>query len=223
MEAIHTAAPGSEIQVYAPFPHTVALDANLDIDPTNWHWVHCLHFPLETLHTLQFSHRPYKWIRYAIGAVTGAQGDLSLSRDSLDVVDYGGGLPSESVVLYYHINDEEKRRTFPADPYIGRTDVTSSVATSRRARFRGDVLERDGSHCVLSNIIAKYCDAVHLVAHSKGDAVCYLSLPLPLPLSLTHTHHHGDSTYYITLSVAVENLTGTTFCRTSTTFEMAFF
>jgi len=185
MEAIHTAAPGSEIQVYAPFPHAVALDADLYIDPANWRWVHCLHFPLETLDKLQFSQRPYKWIRYATGAVTGARGDLSLSHDSLDIVDYDGVLPQESVVLYYHTSDEEKRRMFPADPYIGRTDVTSSVSTSRRDQFSDDLLRRDERRCVLSNLSEEFSDAVHLVAHSKGDAVCYHSLP--------HTRSHIPS------------------------------
>ena len=173
MESIHMAAPSLEIQIYAPFPHAVALGANLDVDPTNWRWVHCLNFPLETLYKLQFSHRPYKWIRYATGAVTGTQGDLSLSHDSLDIVDYDGGLPSESVVLYYHTSDEERRRMFPVDPDSGRINITSSVATSRRAQFRSDVLQWDGGGCILTNnITAKYCDAVHLVAHTKGDEVC---------------------------------------------------
>ena len=184
IEADHTHAPGSEIQVFAPFPHAVALDADLDIDPTNWRWLHCLTLPLETFCKLQFSHRPYKWIRYAIGVVIGAQGDLSLSQDPLNVVDYDGGLPRETVVLYYHTNDEEKRRMFPTDPNIGRTTITSSVATSRRARFRDDIVERDERRCTLSNIEEAYCEAVHLVAHGKGDVVCYLSLPH------AHTHSH---------------------------------
>jgi 5-methylcytosine-specific restriction endonuclease McrA len=90
-------------------------------------------------------------------------------------MDYDDGLPQESVVLYYHTSDEEKRRMFPADPNIRRTVITSSVTTSQRARFRDDILERDERQCTLSNIEETYCEAVHLVAHSKGDVVCYLS------------------------------------------------
>ena len=185
METVNSAIPSSEIQVYAPFPHAVALGDDLDIDLTNWRWLHCLTFPLETLHQLQFSHKPYKWIRYAIGVVAGMQGDLSLSRDSLEVMDYDDGLPRESVVLYYHTSDEEKRRMFPTDPNIGRTNITSSVATSRRARFRDNIVERDERQCTLSNIEETYCEAVHLVAHSKGDVVCYLSLTLAHSRSIT--------------------------------------
>ena len=84
-----------EIRVYAPFPHTVALGPDLNLDPSNWHWVHCLTLPLHTLAALQFSHRPYKWIRYAIGVVIGAEGDLSPSSDSPNVVDYNVILPAE--------------------------------------------------------------------------------------------------------------------------------
>ena len=63
-------------------------------------------------------------------------------------MDYNAGLPVESASLYYHTNDEEKRRIFPADPNIGRTKVTDSVAPARRARFREDVAGRDGVRLV---------------------------------------------------------------------------
>ncbi len=135
-----------QTQVHASFPYTVALGVDLNVDPSNWRWVHCLTVPLETLNTLQFSQRPYKWIRYAIGVVVGAEVDLSSSSDSLNVVDYNAGLPAESAFLYYHTNSEEKQRMFPTDPNIGRTNVTDSdsVATTRRVRFREDIIERDG-------------------------------------------------------------------------------
>ncbi|TFK23859.1 hypothetical protein FA15DRAFT_670067 [Coprinopsis marcescibilis] len=158
------------IQVYASFPRAVALGADLDVSPSNWHWIHCLTLPLETLTALQFSQRPYKWIRYSIGIVVGAEGDLSSSQDIFDVVDYNASLPTESTILYYHTSIEERQRMFPADPNSERTNITSSVATTRRAHFRGDVERRDGGTCVLTNAIPRYCDAVHLLAHSKGDA-----------------------------------------------------
>ena len=76
----------AQIQVYVSFPHAVALGADLNVDPTNWHWVHCLTIPLETFNTLQFSKKPYNWIRYAIGVVIGAEGDLSSSSSSSNVI-----------------------------------------------------------------------------------------------------------------------------------------
>lgn len=62
---------------------------------------------------------------------------------------------------------------FPVSPGVGRTNITSSNTTSRRAQFRDDVAERDGRTCVLTGLETGFCDAVHLVPHSKGDRVCY--------------------------------------------------
>src|SRR5258708_17864918 len=122
--------------VHASFPYTVALGVDLNVDPSNWRWVHCLTVPLETLNTLQFSQRPYKWIRYAIGVFVRAEDDLSSSSDSLNVVDYNAGLPAESAFLYYHTNDEEKQSMFSTGPNVGPTNATTrhSVATTRAFR-----------------------------------------------------------------------------------------
>jgi len=161
-----------EIRVYAMFPRKVILDADLDLDPSNWRWIHCLTLPVQKLNALQFSQRPYKWIRYATGVVVGAEGDLSSSPHFLNVVDYNANLPAESAILYYQTSDEEKRRMFPADPNMGREQVTSSVSSIRRAQFAGEVASRDGNVCVLTGAFHPVCDAAHLVAHSKGDTVC---------------------------------------------------
>ncbi|KAF9462692.1 hypothetical protein BDZ94DRAFT_1282844 [Collybia nuda] len=123
-----------EIQVYASFPLVLAFGADLNLGADNWNWILCLTLPLETLGVLQFSHKPYKWIRYAIGVVIGAKGHLSSSSALLNVVDYNAGLPTEM---------------FPIDPKIARTKVTSSVTTSRAAQFRSNVADWDGNQCVL--------------------------------------------------------------------------
>jgi len=66
------------------FPYVVVLGADLNLDANNWHWVLYLTLPLETLDVLQFSPRPYtEWIRYVIGIVIGAEGDLSSSPGKL--------------------------------------------------------------------------------------------------------------------------------------------
>lgn len=69
---------------------------------------------------------------------------------------------------------------FPVDPDMGRTNVTPSIATTRRAEFRGEVTVRDGRECVLTRLEEMLCDAVHLLAHSKGDT--YIS---------TYTQHRS--------------------------------
>jgi len=58
---------------------------------------------------------------------------------------------------------------FPVDPKVVRTNITSSVSTTRRGQFRDDVAARDGGTCVLTSMARRHCDAVHLLAHSKGD------------------------------------------------------
>ncbi|KAH9026965.1 hypothetical protein EDB84DRAFT_1589110 [Lactarius hengduanensis] len=144
-----------QVIVYALLPLKVVHDADLDLCPSNWEWVHYLTLPLDTLAALHFSHRPFKWIRYAIGVVTGAHGDLSTSPDSpYDGVDYNANLPISSVNLYYHTNDQEKQRI---------------VSSSRRGTFREDVAARDGQQCVWTRLGMTYCDAVHLIPHSKSD------------------------------------------------------
>lgn len=161
----------AEIQVHAQFPREVALGSDLDLDSSNWFWVHCLTLPREGLRELQLSHRPFKWIRYAVGVVVGAQGDLSSSADSLDIVDYNADdLPEHYIALYYHLCDDEKRRMFPLDPKIARTTETSTTS-SRRVNFNDEVADRDVKRCVLSKIPVSGCDAVHLLPHIKGDEV----------------------------------------------------
>jgi hypothetical protein len=121
-----------------------------DLSPTNWSWVRCLTLPLETLNA----------------------GVLSTTPNCNVDLDFAGPL-TESANLYYYISDDEKRRMFPVDPDIGRTHVTSSVHTARGFQFRGAVADRDKRSCVLADVLEFYCDAAHLVAHSKGHEVRY--------------------------------------------------
>ena len=70
----------------------MASGSDLDLDAKSWYWVLCLTLPLrvETLDVLQLLLRPYKWTRYAIGIVVGAEGTGDLSStgpNSLNIVD----------------------------------------------------------------------------------------------------------------------------------------
>ncbi|KAH9173581.1 hypothetical protein EDB89DRAFT_1850092 [Lactarius sanguifluus] len=164
-----TTAP--QIVVYASLPLTVSLDTDLDLSPTNWRWVPCLTLPLGKFNELpgHLWERPYKWIRYAIGVVVGAEGVLSTSRDSLDVVDYDAAPPVEFAVLYYHISDEERGRMLPVDPQIVRTSRTSGGLGAQSGSFFDGVAERDGGRCLLTGLEGVFCDAVHLLPLRKGD------------------------------------------------------
>ena len=113
-------------------------------------------------------------MRYTIGAVVGAEGHLCHSIDPLDIVGYDAGLPTESIELYYHPSDEERRRMFPVDfDDDRRTSLGSSSPSTRMEQFATDVGERDGHRCVLTGAPEFLCDAVHLLAHNKGDEVCH--------------------------------------------------
>ncbi|KAF9462705.1 hypothetical protein BDZ94DRAFT_1309409 [Collybia nuda] len=146
-------AHSSEIKIYASFLLVVAKPgADFNFAADNWNRILCLTLPLETLGVLQFSHKPYKWICYAIGIVVEAEGHLSSSPYSLTIVDYNAGLPIESAALYYHTSDDE-----------------NSVVTPRKARLRSDAADRDGHQCISTAMNELLCDAVHLLAHNKGD------------------------------------------------------
>lgn len=170
------------ITVFASFPTEITVPPNLL--PDNWRWVACLTLPVDKLLQLKLSLKPYKWIRYAIGVVVGAQGHLSTSSDPLSrlTVDHNINanefLTQHTSELYYHLSDAEKVLMFPIDPDLGRTNTScystasDSAATSHRVRFRQDVKDRDGEACVLTGYGIPVCDALHLLAHSKGDKVC---------------------------------------------------
>ena len=170
---VHEMATGPRINVHTPLPRAVALGGDLDFNPNNWKWTHSLTFPLETLRTLHPSQKSYKWIRFAIGVVTGTEGTLSTSPDSPDSMDYDE-LLAESTNLYYHTTTQERERMFPIDPDITRTQITSSVLTDLSG-FRADISERDREQCVLTGMPSSegLCDAAHLIAHSKGNDVCF--------------------------------------------------
>lgn len=160
-----------QIIIYASLPLKVS-GTNLNLHPSNWDWVHCLGIPLNS-NTLQFSQKPYKWARYAIGAVIGAEGDLFTSPDLSNIMDYNADLPVDSVTLYYHTSDEERQMMFPIDPYFFRTGLTSGMISPWSETFHSEVAKRDGGACVWTRVGGIFCDAVHLVAQSKGDNVCH--------------------------------------------------
>src|ERR1700722_14874801 len=140
---VHDMATGPHIDVYASLPWTAESGGSLDVNPSAWQWTHCLTLPLHTLNTLDDSQKSYKWIRYAIGVVTGTEGALSTSPDLLHAMYDDADLPAESVNVYYHTSVEERERAFPIDPDILRSHLTSDVHTDRRADFREDVAARD--------------------------------------------------------------------------------
>ncbi|KAF8901841.1 hypothetical protein CPB84DRAFT_906918 [Gymnopilus junonius] len=170
------AAP--DIIVYVPLPSAVVQGQDLDIEQQNWQWAHCFTFPILCLTSYgSLSVKPFKWLRYAIGSAVGAQGHLSRTDNPLDVIDYNAAFPTNSLELYYHLADDERRRLFPADPKLldPKARSNSTAVTTRRAGLRTEVIRRDQT-CVMTGLPRDCCDTVHLIAHSKGDGVCILIL-----------------------------------------------
>ena len=93
MDALPVMPAPIEIRVHAHFPEALTPGPPLNLNPTNWKWVHCLTFPVDTLKRREFSLRLYKWIRYATGTVIGAHGTLTTQCDSLDPINYDDDLP----------------------------------------------------------------------------------------------------------------------------------
>ena len=96
----------------------------------------------------------------------GAQGHLSLTRNALVPVNYDDGLPIDSLNLdlYYHVDADERRRTFPIDPRLQNTK--SETRTSRSDRQHGfpeEIKQRCGSRCVVSSAYELLCEATHRV------------------------------------------------------------
>ncbi|KAE9406239.1 hypothetical protein BT96DRAFT_915466 [Gymnopus androsaceus JB14] len=149
------------IQVYAEQLRASSQPGSTN--PANYEWSHILSFPVDTIVNIGFALRPLKWIRFATGVVTGTQGDLSASRNSLVAVDYNSSLPTDSLNLYYHVSVAERAAMFPLDPLFSAEAITDSQASfqTREGDFRSRVAARD-------EWAEDECDAVHMVSFKKG-------------------------------------------------------
>ena len=52
--------------------------------------------------------------------------------------------------------------------------TSSTVATDRCYNFRQDVMQRDGSHCIITHEFEEICDAAHLIPRHKGNEVIFI-------------------------------------------------
>ncbi|KAF8912190.1 hypothetical protein CPB84DRAFT_1902336 [Gymnopilus junonius] len=99
--------------------------------------------------------------------------------DSPSVIDYHASIPTESLI--YTITSTTWRGKGCSRSILGLTALVSRLTcTPLGGRVQEEVVERDGKNCALTGDDEALCDAVHLLAHSKGDT--YIS---------TYTHRRS--------------------------------
>ena len=113
------------------------------------------------------------------GIITGAKGVLSPEGGDSSQYDndWFGDLPGQSLDLYYHTSDEEKRQMLPVGPDHTRARISVTHTSLRAPDFRRNVSERDRGCCVLTGQRCE-CEAAHVVLLSKGNEVCRFHYPI---------------------------------------------
>jgi hypothetical protein len=136
---------------------------------------------------------PFRWIRYVMFAICGAQGDLSTTPNGTAVDYEKTEIANDENIYYYRPSGKLsfchlcvrllfQCLDFPGPcayvDYEGLNDrITTSDGTQviqRDDDFRKDVIRRDGPACVITRREQAHCDAAHLIPHSKGDEVRFV-------------------------------------------------
>lgn len=121
-----------------------------------------LGIPLSDVQRLSI--RPFKWLRYVMFCICGARGDFYATLDG-PPVDYDSTALADDGIYFY----KPSGRCIFVD-HDGLNDrPTSSTETLGCPKFRDDVLEPDGSFCVITREPEEDCDAVYLIPKNKGD------------------------------------------------------
>ena len=121
----------------------------------------------------QYSTKPLKWIRYIMAAVVGCKGELMTYTEDENGHEGHAHLP-------LNLEDaapQHRKLCFIPEGPMNFVDVdglnhlkSSQVTTPSRVGFRDNIVERDGSS-VVTGLEQEFCDACHLIPHSKGNEV----------------------------------------------------
>jgi len=129
-----------------------------------------------------FAITPLKWLRFLGFAIYGRQGYMSMSMNGPEL-DYTAQIEARS---YYFVPDGKLDSYTPRSPLTlltfsgeprfvdvdamdDRTSIPSDFSI-RRTGFRDALIERDET-CVFSSDPPRFCQACHLIPHSKGNSV----------------------------------------------------
>ncbi|KAF9508797.1 hypothetical protein BS47DRAFT_1350045 [Hydnum rufescens UP504] len=122
---------------------------------------HALSIPITECQ--KYAVNPLKWLRFLGYAICGQQGQLSISNTGPPIDDYLAAIEARP---YYFVSQDDPCFV-DFDAMEDRTS-DASVVTDRRGDFEYRVRERDVT-CVVTGDSPRFCDACHILPHSKGD------------------------------------------------------
>jgi len=140
-----------------------------------------LSIPMDTC--MQFAISPLAWLSYLGFTICGSEGHIANTPYGEQLEYHPVGVQVHPGIYYYIAGGESfcgilgPHSPLILDPRwldIEMMDDRASYAsgrTSRRADFRQDIINRDGT-CVMTGTPPENCQACHIVPHSKGDQVC---------------------------------------------------
>jgi hypothetical protein len=150
----------------------------LEFDNTNHR---ALTIPLQTC--THFAIFPLTWLRHLGFTICGSQGHISDTPNGQAIANYRP-TPVIQPGIYYYITGGESyfASLDPLSPLLleprwldidmmNDRDSYTSARTARRADFRQDLIDRDGT-CVITGATPGNSRACHVVPHSRGDEVC---------------------------------------------------
>ncbi|KAJ7764268.1 hypothetical protein B0H16DRAFT_1526560 [Mycena metata] len=160
-------------------------------------WALFLEIPV--LEALRLTHRPVKWLRYMGWCICGQPGQLQVSASDGSEADEDPG-PGHFLQRYYY---ESSLPPHFMD-VVALDDRTSNASdlTARRADFRSNVIDRDGT-CIVSGDAALNCTPCHILPHIKGDSFIRNLMDIRGISGATRVVEMGDARNGVLLSNAL--------------------
>ena len=132
---------------------------------------------------MKFAVFPLPWLSYLSFTVCGREGHISDSPDGQEIKYRPIGSPVVLPGIYYYVAEGESYfgilgplSPLMLDPLWLDAEVMndrasySSAYTSCQQRFRTDIVDCDRT-CVMTHSPPPYCQACHIIPHSRGDEV----------------------------------------------------
>ncbi|KZV84843.1 hypothetical protein EXIGLDRAFT_841902 [Exidia glandulosa HHB12029] len=115
--------------------------------------------------------RPWRWFLFACGVILGTEdGTLSTSQSAddalnLDAPDINPGIST----VYFHLPLAARSCLRTVEPNLCTNKLGSATSVTERDYDDAAIGERDGHKCVCSDLPERFCRAVNLIPHVKGN------------------------------------------------------